>query len=172
MHYSFPRRGYLVPDSMPLRATRLSPPSASARFPRPLLDPIDRAAGAGEPARVLIVEDDYFVALDVEHRLQQAGFSVVGVAASAEEAFEIARAEKPALAIMDIRISGVRDGIDTAIELLTSLGVPSIFATAHGDSETRERAKKAQPLGWLQKPYSSEALIAAVRSALANINWR
>src|SRR3954452_7257575 len=84
-------------------------------------------------ARILVVEDDYFVAMELEHHLQQAGFDVVGVASTAEEAIRIGAAERPTLAIMDVRLVGRRDGIDAAIELSSKFGVPSIFATAHGD---------------------------------------
>src|SRR6476661_4412900 len=106
-------------------------------------------------ARILIVEDDYFVAMEIEHQLQEAGFDVVGAA------------ERPQLAIMDIRLAGHRDGIEAAVELSSKFGIRSIFATAHGDSETRRRAQQANPLGWLTKPYSASALLATVSAALA-----
>jgi DNA-binding NarL/FixJ family response regulator len=112
------------------------------------------------------VEDEYFVALDLEQRLLEAGFEVVGIAAMAEEALEIAATRKPELAIMDIRLAGPRDGVDTAVQLLADLRLPSIFATAHADPETKKRAEQAQPLGWLQKPYSTELLIEVVTAAL------
>jgi DNA-binding NarL/FixJ family response regulator len=116
--------------------------------------------------RILIVEDDYFVAIELEHQLREAGYEVVGVASTAEQAIEIGAAESPALAIMDVRLAGSRDGIDAAIELSSKFGIRSIFATAHGDSETRRRAQQANPLGWLTKPYSASALLASVKAAL------
>lgn len=157
MHYSISSGGRLGPHGV----------TVSPTAPKVIetLAPSERA-GANSPPRILIVEDDYFVAIDLEHRLKEAGFAVVGVAACAEEALELAATEKPVLALMDIRIAGARDGIETAIELQKSFGIPSIFATAHGDEATRKRAEEAQPRGWLQKPYSSAALIEAVRSAL------
>jgi DNA-binding NarL/FixJ family response regulator len=72
----------------------------------------------------------------------------------------------PTLAIMDIRLAGPKDGVDAAIAISSLFRIPSIFATAHGDVETRRRAEKASPLGWVSKPYSNEAVIAAIRSAL------
>ena len=130
----------------------------------------DEASG-GTPrrSRILVVEDEYFVALDVEHRLKQAGYDVVGIADTAMHAIRIAEKERPDLAIMDIRLAGARDGTDVAIELRERLGIPSIFATAHGDEATKRRAEQARPLGWLQKPYSPEALIILVRKALASL---
>src|ERR1700758_5641835 len=71
----------------------------------------------GEPARILIVEDDLLVAAQIETALTEAGFDIVGVAATSEEALELANTDRPDLAIMDIKLAGVRDGIDTAHEL-------------------------------------------------------
>jgi DNA-binding NarL/FixJ family response regulator len=118
--------------------------------------------------RLLIVEDDFFVAMELEHSLQAAGFAVVGIAATADEALVIAEAEHPDLAIMDVRLGSARDGVDAAIELADRLGVPSIFATAHSDADTKVRAQAAKPRGWLQKPYSSYSLIETVRTALGD----
>lgn len=119
------------------------------------------------PARVLIVEDEYFVALEAEQSLADAGFTVVGVADSAELAIKLALSERPEIVVMDIRLSGVRDGIDAAIELRSRLGVRCIFATAHSDAGTRRRAEQAGAFAWLQKPYSSGALIEVLNQALS-----
>jgi DNA-binding NarL/FixJ family response regulator len=124
------------------------------------------AGPTGRPARVLVVEDDFIVALELERNLADEGFQVVGVAGTAEEALEIATYERPDVAIMDVRLAGLRDGVDAATELYSTLGVRSIFATAHADDTTRQRASRASPLGWLEKPYSPEALISMVSKAL------
>ena len=118
------------------------------------------------PPKILVVEDEYLLAAEFEHHLQQAGFTVVGIASSAEEALEFATWEKPDLAVMDIRLAGPRDGIEAAIYLRSQLGIPSIFATAHADEATRKRGEAAQPLGWLDKPFSGSALIALVKKAI------
>jgi DNA-binding NarL/FixJ family response regulator len=138
---------------------------ALTRLPvRAPADATSRADQAG--MRILIVEDDYFVGLELEHQLSDAGYDVVGIAASARDAVEMAASEKPALAIVDVRLTGPGDGIDAAIEMFDRLGVPSIFATAHGDAATRARAERAHPAGWLLKPYSPQALIDTVKAAL------
>jgi hypothetical protein len=62
-----------------------------------------------------------------------------------------------------IRLAGVRDGVEAAIELFSSFGVRSIFASAHADTATQKRAAPASAIGWLQKPYPAEQLIALVR---------
>jgi DNA-binding NarL/FixJ family response regulator len=122
--------------------------------------------GAANPPRILIVEDDFLVATELEYQLTQAGFDVVGVATSAEDAVALAEEHEPSLAVMDVRLAGNRDGVDAAIQLFRTLGIRSIFATAHADNETMARAKTASPLGWLQKPYSSASLIKAIKAAL------
>ena len=114
-------------------------PDHARRHPPALLAPSDRkSGGAVRPARILLVEDDYFVALELESRLSEAGFEVVGIASTAEEALEMAASGMPELAIMDIRLGGPRDGVDAATELLAKLGVPSIFATAHADERQED----------------------------------
>jgi DNA-binding NarL/FixJ family response regulator len=122
--------------------------------------------GRPSPSRILIVEDDFFVAAALENDLQEAGYEVVGTAATAEEAIKMAAERAPALAIMDIRLAGAKDGVEAAIAILGLYRVPSIFATAQGDVETRRRAETASPLGWVNKPYSADVVLAAIRSAL------
>jgi two-component system, response regulator PdtaR len=119
--------------------------------------------------RVLLVEDDYFVSLEIEHQLILAGFDVVGVATTAEEAVGIARGRHPELVIMDVRLSGPRNGIDAAIELMDEYGIHSIFATAHDDIGTRSRAARAEPLGWIQKPYVPAQLIEMINSVFGGL---
>jgi two-component system, response regulator PdtaR len=125
---------------------------------------------AREPVRIMIVEDDFLIASEIEGALVEAGYEVAGIAGSADEAIAIAAARHPLLAVMDIRLVGPRDGIDVALELFGTHGVRCIFATAHQNPEARERAKAANPLAWVPKPYSMASLIEIVRQAVRN--WR
>jgi DNA-binding NarL/FixJ family response regulator len=122
------------------------------------------------PARILVVEDDFLVAAEIEIALSDAGFDVAGVAASAAEAVELAQSQRPALVVMDVRLAGGRDGIHAAVEIFQKLGIRCIFATAHYDQHSLERAKPAMPFGWLQKPYSMDSLVNAVRRALKELD--
>lgn len=88
---------------------------------------------------------------------------VTGIAATADEAISRAGSEDPDLAIMDIRLAGRRDGVEAALELYRSLGIRSIFASAHADSDTRKRAAPALPIGWVQKPYPADLLLRLIR---------
>jgi len=86
-----------------------------------------------EPPRVLIVEDDFLVAEQMQIALTEAGFEIAGVATSGDEAIKLAIAQSPTLALMDIRLVGHRDGVDTALELFRDHGIRCIFATAYHD---------------------------------------
>jgi DNA-binding NarL/FixJ family response regulator len=129
-------------------------------------DALSAGKGPREPTTVLIVEDDYLVGARMEEALKAAGFTIVGVVTSAEEAIAQAAVSQVSVAVMDVRLAGQSDGVETAIELFGRYGVRSIFATAHNDAEIRKRAEKARPFAWLQKPYSMSSLIDAVREAL------
>jgi DNA-binding NarL/FixJ family response regulator len=67
---------------------------------------------------------------------------------------------------MDIRLAGEKDGIEAALQLYRELGIRCIFASAHVEPPYRQRAAAAAPLGWVQKPYSIGAVVAAVQKAL------
>ena len=120
---------------------------------------------ARKAQRILIIEDDLLIATMIEVALTEAGFEVTGVLKTGEEALRTAGVDRPDLAVVDIRLAGDRDGVDTAIELFRSYGIRCIFASAYSDQEARRRAEVAAPLGWLQKPYTMQALTDMVRAA-------
>lgn len=126
-------------------------------------DGLEKQANASEC--ILIIEDDLLIASQMDSALTEAGFEIVGVATTGEEALEVAATRRPALAVVDIKLAGDRDGIDTALELFRSHGIRCIFASAYSDLESRRRAEPAAPLGWLQKPYSMTSLTTIVRQA-------
>jgi DNA-binding NarL/FixJ family response regulator len=133
----------------------------------------DDRPGAGmaadSSAPILLVEDDFLVAMQVEAALTEAGFALSGTAASGEEALAMVAAIRPALVLMDIRLAGEMDGVDAALALFRDHGIRCIFATAHHDPDVRRRAAPAEPLGWLQKPYTMPAMLEAVRHGLADL---
>jgi DNA-binding NarL/FixJ family response regulator len=149
----------------------LSYPTPSNGRPTAVFSPDEplSAKTVTRPARILIVEDDYLAATEIETVLREAGFDVVGMAISADESLQLARSENPELIIMDIRLAGRQDGVDAALTIFRETGIRCIFATAHNDRHIRSRAEPAAPLGWLAKPYAPHALIAMVRHALAQL---
>jgi DNA-binding response OmpR family regulator len=120
--------------------------------------------------RILIVEDDFLIASQMETALTDEGFEIAGTAGTGKEALQLAETQSPTLVVMDIRLAGDRDGIDTALELFRLHGIRCIFASAHSDYDARRRAAPAAPLGWLQKPYTMASLAAMVRVALSELH--
>jgi PAS domain S-box-containing protein len=119
--------------------------------------------------KILIVEDEPIVALDLKQEVEQLGYEVVGVAESAEEALAAAEMSQPDLALLDIRIVGALDGIQTSKMLRKWYGVAGIFLTSHSDEATVSRAALELPYGYLTKPFQSGELKATLRTALHKV---
>ncbi|MCU1229417.1 MAG: Blue-light-activated protein [Acidobacteria bacterium] len=116
--------------------------------------------------RILIVEDETIVAMDIAMTLRRLGYDVVGMAGSGADAVDSARRLSPDLVLMDIRIRGAMDGIEAATAIQRERPTPIVFLTAHADADTVERAKSASPHGYLVKPFDERALHRAVEIAL------
>jgi PAS domain S-box-containing protein len=116
--------------------------------------------------KLLIVEDEPTVALDLQQEVEQFGCEVVGLAQSADEALMAVEENKPDLALMDLHIVGKLDGIQTARLLRDAYQVPVIFLTAYSDDTTVARAARESPYGYLTKPFRSHELKATLRVAL------
>ena len=151
------------------RAGHFTSPSGPDRNPPPRAEETRRMEGKQGPPRVLVVEDDFLIAMQTEVALTAAGFEVVGPATTAEEAVTLAGEAQPTLAVMDIRLASTRDGIDAARQLYQDFAIRCIFATAHDDAHTRGRAEPYAPLGWLPKPYTMASLVAVVAEAVAEL---
>ncbi len=128
------------------------------------------ASDAALARRVLIVEDNYFVAHQCRSALLDAGYDVVDVVITADDAVRAAMDRRPELVLMDIYLPGKRDGIDAAVEIFQRFGIRSVFASALADAAVKARAESAQPLGWLAKPFNDRKLIATVKSALGDMD--
>lgn len=118
-----------------------------------------------KPRRVLIVEDQAVLAMDLEDRLIELGYEVCGTAASYEEALELVEHSLPELAILDIQILGDRDGTEVAL-YLNPKGIPFIYLTSADDPETLERAASTGPRSLLRKPVRAPELSQALALAL------
>jgi chemotaxis response regulator CheB len=123
-------------------------------------------AGGARRARILIVEDDAAQAIDLEDRLRSLGYDVMASVATGEEALHVAR-DLPDLALVDIRLGGRLDGIETAAVLRDRFKIGVIYTTSHDDDDTIRRLKATQPYGYLGKPIRSPDLHGAVEVALA-----
>src|SRR3989454_3181129 len=115
---------------------------------------------------ILIVEDESIVAKDLQETLVNMGYDAFAVASSAEEAIARAAERRPDLVLMDIRIKGQRDGVETAKILREWFEVPVVYLTAHSDDATLKRAVKTEPFGYLVKPVNSAKVHGAIELAL------
>jgi CheY-like chemotaxis protein len=116
--------------------------------------------------RILVVEDEGIVALDLCNVLRKLGYAVTGTAASGEEAIRQALETRPDVVLMDIWLQGVIDGIEAAQRIRAEVNIPVVFVTAHGDAETLDRASAASPFGYITKPYTPFELRASIELAL------
>lgn len=119
-----------------------------------------------ESERVLIVEDEKIIALDLQRRLERFGYTVCDSAAEGEEAVRKAREHRPDIILMDIMLAGAIDGIDAAKAIKRELQIPVIFLTAYADERTLERAKEAEPFGYILKPFKERELYTTIDIAL------
>ena len=115
---------------------------------------------------ILIVEDERIVAKDLQQTLAGMGYDAFAIASSAEEAIARASEKCPDIVLMDIRIKGTLDGIQTAGILRSKFDVPIIYLTAHADEATLTRAKTTEAYGYLLKPVRSAELRSAVEVAV------
>jgi two-component system, response regulator PdtaR len=131
--------------------------------------PPETGARGQASRRILIVEDNDFVAHQCETALIEAGYEVVDIVTTADAAVKVAVEHRPALILMDIYLRGERDGIDAALEVFERCGIRSIFASALADASGKARADAAQPLAWLAKPFSDQKLVKTVEAAVSDI---
>jgi CheY-like chemotaxis protein len=110
--------------------------------------------------KILIVEDEFFIALDVEEQARSLGHTVVGTAVTADEAVRMANETRPDVVLMDIHLNGATDGIAAALAIRSRYGIESIFVTANTDPHTLMRAEAIKPLGVIEKPITLERLRA------------
>jgi PAS domain S-box-containing protein len=115
---------------------------------------------------ILIVEDEGLIAIDLKRKLEQAGYFVPTIADCAEDAISGVEKHRPQLVMMDIRLRGEQDGIQTADQIRRLFQIPVMYVTAHADRETLERAKITEPFGYIVKPFHSVDFRAQIEMAL------
>lgn len=116
--------------------------------------------------RILIVEDEVLTSSQLAEVLIDAGYGVVGPVASGEDAVRKGQETLPDLVLMDIRLKGRMDGIETASLLRAQIDVPIVYLTAHAEKDLVERAKATEPYAYISKSVSPQSLISTVEMAL------
>ena len=116
--------------------------------------------------RILIAEDETIIRLDLRELLERAGFEVCAEARDGAEAVELARAEQPDLAVLDVKMPQL-DGIEAARRILDERPIPIVMLTAYGQQELVSRAVEAGIFGYLVKPFRETDLLPAIQTARA-----
>jgi CheY-like chemotaxis protein len=119
-----------------------------------------------EKIKILLVEDEFFIALLLQMSLERSGYEVGDPVSTGEEAIKCVAQERPDVVLMDIRLAGALDGIEAAREIVARYAVPIIFMTGYSDEETVKQAQALHPLAILTKPVSPPEIMAVVDAAL------
>jgi putative two-component system response regulator len=117
-------------------------------------------------AKILVVEDEKIVALDINNTLTKLGYDVPALVASGDEAIQAVKRTKPDLVLMDIVLKGDIDGIEAAEIIRHRYGTPLVFLTAYADEEILRRVKHIEPFGYILKPFQEKELYSAIEIAL------
>ena len=115
---------------------------------------------------VLIVEDEYVIAMGLSAQIEDMGLSVCATADTAEGAVAQARLHSPAIILMDVRLKGEKDGVDAAQAIYDSVGSKIIFITGSREQKTIDRISLDHPFAMLFKPVSDRQLQATVNDAM------
>ena len=118
-----------------------------------------------EPLRVVVVEDEGLIRMDVVSTLEEAGFEVVGEGSDGEQAIELATEHEPDLVVMDIKMPKL-DGISAA-EKIAELKIPVVLLTAFSQADLVSRAAEAGAMAYVTKPFKPADLLPAIQIALA-----
>ncbi|PKL59409.1 MAG: hypothetical protein CVV33_07975 [Methanomicrobiales archaeon HGW-Methanomicrobiales-4] len=117
-------------------------------------------------SKILVVDDEAIITMQLEERLTAMEYMVVGMAASGEEGVEKARKFRPDLVLMDIVMPGKMNGIEAADIINTELDIPVVFLTAYADDTIIKKAKSVRPYGYIVKPFNEREVKAAIEVAL------
>lgn len=121
-------------------------------------------------AKILIVEDEIIVAMEIQERLKNLGYTVTAVVSYGEAAIQNTEQNPSDLVLMDIRLKGEVDGVETAKVISERFDIPVIFLTAYADNDTLQRAKITQPFGYILKPFEERELHTIIEIALHRHN--
>jgi len=116
--------------------------------------------------KIMVVEDEAIVALDIQSKLEGKGYEVPAVVSSGEEAVQKAGETHPDMVLMDIQLEGEMDGVEAATQIRSHFEIPVVYLTAFSDEKTLQRAKISEPFGYLLKPFEEKKLHTTIEIAL------
>ncbi len=115
-----------------------------------------------------IVEDELIIADNIADSLHSLGYKSAGPALNFTDGLEMLENEQPDIVLLDIILSGKKDGVDLAWKIKEEYDLPFIFLTSHADKATVDRAKQAEPHAYLVKPFNKDELYSAIEVAMHN----
>jgi CheY-like chemotaxis protein/DNA-binding PadR family transcriptional regulator len=121
-------------------------------------------------SKILVVDDEAIITMQLEERLSAMGYTVIGMASSGENAIEKARQLTPDLVLMDIVMPGKVNGIEAAKIISGELDIPVVFVTSYADDTIIEKAKQVRPYGYIVKPFNELEIKAAIEVAVFRKN--
>jgi CheY-like chemotaxis protein len=119
-----------------------------------------------EDIKILVVEDESIIALNIKKKLKSFGYAVPAIASTGEEAIKMTEITFPDLILMDVMLKGGMDGVQAIEEIRKRFDIPVIYLTAYSDDEVLERAKLTQPYGYIVKPFKANDLRTNIEIAL------
>lgn len=120
--------------------------------------------------KILIVEDETIVALDIKHALRRLNFEVTGMATNYDDALKSARANIPHILLTDIQLENSRNGIEIAKEIQKIAPISIIYLTAYSDDSTIQEAIQTDPIGYMLKPFNRDELKSTIFLAIHKMN--
>lgn len=127
------------------------------------------ASYSGNGWRILVVEDEAIIAMDIQSILKKIGYSSAEVVHSGEESIQKVAAGRPHLVLMDIKLKGNLDGIQAAHQIYDQFRVPVVYITAYGDENTLKRANGTGRFGYITKPFEENELQTTIQDALQQV---
>ncbi len=116
--------------------------------------------------KILIVEDEAIIAVDLKLKLELGGYEVIGIVNSGEAAIDSVLKNKPDLVIMDIILDGEMNGVEAAAEISKKCPTSILYLSAHSEKDLLEESQKDSLYDYLLKPASREELELAVKKIL------
>ena len=116
-------------------------------------------------SKILVVDDEAIIAMQLEERLNAMGYTVAGMAATGQDAIDKAQKSAPDLVLMDIVMPGKLNGIEAA-RSIGEMDIPVVFVTSYADDAIIEKAKQVRPYGYIVKPFNEQEIKAAIEVAL------
>ncbi|MCK5111151.1 MAG: response regulator [Arcobacteraceae bacterium] len=120
--------------------------------------------------KILIVEDETIVALDIKSAIKRLGFEVTNIVANYDDAINSVKKNEPDVILMDINLRNSKDGIETAYDIQKIKNIPIIYLTAYSDDDMINRAIATNPVAYLLKPFKIKELKSTIHLGLYKVN--